>query len=179
MPGVRLGVMRLLLALAGLALAAIGCGDDPTFRIQRADCQGRPGSETDLTEEPDYTANYLYRFRNRDGCEVRLDVMMYRKPGSDHHCAPWPPEIVLVNPVDVPFTAEPRIYVRDPDGTWAAPSLPFGFDPNVALPSGARDTGYESDAGRLFVVPDDDRFVYVVQDDRAERWPQEKNIGCS
>jgi hypothetical protein len=147
------------------------------------------GSETDLSREPPYSANYLYRFRNAQGCQVRLDVMMYRKPGPDHHCAPWPPEIVLVNPVGVPFgptstTLEPtyigaRIYVRDPDGTWRDPSLPMGFDPNVTLPSDARDTGYFSDAGRLFVVAKEDRFVYVVTETVTERWPREKLTGCA
>ena len=93
-----------------------------------------------------------------------------------------------MNPVGIPFaptstTLEPtyigaRIYVRDPDGTWRAPSLPRGFDPNVTLPGDARDTGYVSDAGRLFIVAQDDRFVYVVTETATERWPREKLTGC-
>jgi hypothetical protein len=158
-----------------------GTGHDPG-------CLPAPGSETDLAKEPGYTANYLYRFRDGQGCQVRLDVMMYRNPGPDHHCAPWPPEIVLVNPVGISFaptstTLQPtyidaRIYVRDPDGTWKDSSLPMGFDSNVSLPGDARDTGYVSDAGRLFVVPHDDRFVYVVTKTGTERWPREKLTGC-
>ena len=54
----------------------------------------------------------------------------------------------------------------------------MGFDPNVTLPSDARDTGYVSDAGRLFVVAQDDRFVYVVTETATERWPREKLTGC-
>ena len=171
------------------AAPAVETSSSPTRGTgQDSGCRPAPGSETDLAKEPGYTANYLYRFRNGQGCQVRLDVMMYRKPGPDHHCAPWPPEIVLVNPVGIPFaptstTLEPsyigaRIYVRDPDGTWRAPSLPMGFDPNVTLPSDARDTGYVSDAGRLFVVAQDDRFVYVVTETATERWPREKLTGC-
>lgn len=125
-------------------------------------------SENDLSQEPPYTANYLYRFKDADGCEVRLDVMMLRRPGPDHHCAGWPDEIVFEN----------RIYVRDPDGTWREPSLPHGFAADVARPAAAHDTGYVSDAGRLFVDPADNRWIYIETSGKTERWPLEKQTGC-
>jgi hypothetical protein len=53
------------------------------------------------------------------------------------------------------------------------------FDPDAKLPADAADTGYRSEAGELWVVPDGD--AYLVAPDRTERWPRstDQQLGCA
>ena len=91
------------------------------FAPQDPPCPAKPGSETDLSLEPPYSATYLTRWRNPDGCEVRLDVLMWLEPRPDDHCGAMPPEIVMDVPLGTPSDGAYRIYVRDDAGTLRRP----------------------------------------------------------
>lgn len=160
-------LLLLALALGGCAEARVeSAAPTTTTAAAPPKCEA---PEHDLAQEPPYTATYLHRFRDAAGCEIRLDVMMLRRPGPDHHCAGWPEEIVY----------REHIYVRDLSGAWAEPTLPQGYAAEATPPASAVDTGYVSDAGRLLVDPNDDRWVYVRAGAVTERWPVEKKVGCS
>src|SRR5207247_940796 len=102
------------LLVSGEDDTAWGCGYTTKWSAETAEewrsafapddprCPAPAGSESDLSLEPSYSANYLKRWRNRDGCEVRLDVLMWREPGADAHCGAMPPEIVMGVPLGTP-----------------------------------------------------------------------------
>ncbi len=82
---------------------------------------------------------------------------------------------------------EMRQYIRDPGG-----SVPIGeeggpivtsgqgFDPDAKLPASARFSGYDRGEARLWIAADSRKFVYLVFDDRVERWPRVPvPIGCA
>ena len=53
-----------------------------------------------------------------------------------------------------------RSYIRDPQGLLGDQ---FGsLDTNAILPTGAISTGFHHGLWKLWVVPSDDRFVYLV-----------------
>lgn len=142
---------------------------------------GSPGSETDLEDEPDYSADYLHRWTRVDGCDVRLDVLMTRRPPADFHCAGWPPDIVMGTPLGArtPDTA-PRIYVRDPEGYFGDVELQRGFATLEGPPASAADTGYRQGDVALWMDPADDGFIYLVGPRETERWPKEtERRGCA
>lgn len=145
-----------------------------------AECEGALGSEVDLSAEPTYDANYLHRWHNSAGCPVRLDVLMLRAPGSDHHCAPWPPELVTGVPLGTSHAEGPaRIYVRSADESWVDPRVTDEFSADAVLPQAAVDTGYHRDGQHLWVLPDDDSYIFLVSEDRTERWPLSAERGCA
>jgi hypothetical protein len=163
-------------ALAGALLA--GCGGVQSDSVPAA-CEARPGSETDLSAEPDYAADYLYRWHDEDGCPVRLDVLMLREPGPDFHCAPWPPEVVIGSPLGASQAASSaRIYVGSDDPAWWDPSVEAGYAEDAALPVGAVDTGYRREGTALWTDPGDESAVYLVSDEGVERWPLSAGMGC-
>lgn len=135
------------------------------------ECESRAGSVTDLDSEAPYSADYLHRWHTPDGCLVRLDVVMLRAPGSDFHCAPWPPEIVL--------GAEGRNYVGSADPEWWHESIQDGFSADAELPDGAVDSGFRRERTELWITPDDDSAVYLVgPEGNVERWPRMAGVGC-
>jgi hypothetical protein len=57
----------------------------------------------------------------------------------------------------------------------------MGFQPDVALPPSATDTGFRQGASELWMVPGDDAFVFIRshEDGRVEAWPRDRSpIGC-
>lgn len=152
----------------------------PTTTTAAPRC-GEPGTETDLAAEPSYSANYLRRWRNAEGCDVRFDVLMTRRPGPDFHCSGWPPDLVMGTPLGTRTSESPaRTYVRDPGGSFGDPALQAGFAADVDPPATAIDTGYRQNGTALWVDPDDDTFIYLVSSDGTERWPRDtQSRGCA
>ena len=53
------------------------------------------------------------------------------------------------------------------------------FDPDATFPADAVDTGYRSEVTELWVVPDDDTSIYLVEADHVERWPRAEPPLCA
>lgn len=73
-----------------------------------------------------------------------------------------------------------HMYVRDPHGVLADKTL-AKYDADASLPEAAEDTGYSSEDGELWLVPDDKNPVaYLVSDDKhVEAWPRTQHLlGC-
>ncbi len=90
-------------------------------------------------------------------------------------------DVVLLHlgwPLGTPQPGGPaRQYIRDPSGKIVTGSGPFTA--NAEPPDSARSSGYRRGEAELWVGPDAEEFVYVVFDDRAERWPRMADpIGC-
>lgn len=169
-----------LLAGCGTDAEQLAAGDAPASTSTTTPC-GVPGSETDLADEPGYFGDYLYRWTMVDGCAVRLDVLMTRRPPADFHCSGWPPDVVMGTPLGA-RTSEttPRVYVRDPDGYFGDADLQQGFAALDGPPAPAVDTGYRQEGLALWMDPADDRFIYLVAPDGTERWPKEtESRGCA
>jgi len=136
---------------------------------ERNACTGPAGSITDLTAEPAYSATYLQRW-SVDGCPVRLDVLMSRDSG----CGPT--DMVMGSPLGaVAEGGSARIYVRG--DTSALGGGATGFQPNATLPPSATDTGFRQGVKELWVVPNDDAFVFIRSSDngRIEAWPLDRS----
>ncbi|MDQ4025286.1 MAG: hypothetical protein M3217_07330 [Actinomycetota bacterium] len=129
---------------------------------------------TDLSQEPDYTADYLGRWGTADGCDVRLDVVMTRRGG----CYGGETADLLMG---WPFGSssedgDARTYVRDPDNVFGDAATSAGFREDSGLPPDARDTLLRQyGSPQLWLVPGDDSFVYLVYQDRTERWPLDES----
>ena len=68
-----------------------------------------------------------------------------------------------------------RSYIRDPQGLLGHQ---FGtLNTHARLPTGAVSTGFQHGQWKLWVVPSDDWFVYLVGNDHVERWPS-GGAGC-
>ncbi len=125
------------------------------------------GADLDVAHEPP-----LWRQPNnatwfRTGCVVRIDVITDR-PGPDH-CGWGTARVIIVGqPLGSRFTTDPIQYVRDPANAFGS-GLDAGYDGNATLPERAVDTGYRTDTEQLWIVPGDDRFIYLVagRSDRA------------
>ena len=140
-----------------------------------------PGSETDLTEEAEYSASYLRRWTNADGCPVRLDIVMTR-PWPDHCGGGDVADIVIGWPLGSSHDDRRpyRIFVRDPQNVLGDPQVSAAFDDDGELPADAVDTGYRQAEAELWMRPNDDAFVYLVFADRVERWPGDaRPSGCA
>jgi hypothetical protein len=69
-----------------------------------------------------------------------------------------------------------RSFLRDPKGLL----LEFAkgkLETDAELPTGATSTGYHHGEWELWIIPSDDRSVYLVSSDRVERWPS-GGAGC-
>jgi hypothetical protein len=92
----------------------------------------------------------------------------------------WP----LGTKVPGAFMSDPktRMFVRlSTTGDLPASHFASTFDGSAALPANARDTGYHRNGWHLWVV---DRAiewaVWLVHDDRVERWPAAtESIACA
>lgn len=88
-------------------------------------------------------------------------------------------------PVGEPATfksGEFRQYVRDPGGHlrgWGP--IAGSFDPDAPLPADAGYSGYHRGAWQLWISESQAaRYVYLVSDERAERWPRFRGrIACA
>jgi len=78
----------------------------------------------------------------------------------------WPPGTVAS------YATGARLYIRDPHGAVAA-SYREGLVLHASLPADARPTGHRHGSIQIYVSPSDqDRAIYVVGADGAERWPR-------
>jgi hypothetical protein len=145
----------------------------PATIVPDEEC-GAPGSVSDLSLEPGYTAGQrLERWTTSQGCDVRLDVLMTRQ--GPEHCG-WQraTDILLGDPLGASHMHGPaRVYVRDPENVVGDPAVARAFEEDADLPIGARDTGYRQDGVELWMDPTDDSFVYLVSEHTVERWPQD------
>ena len=136
-------------------------------------CPRPAGSITDLAAEPAYSATYLHRW-SVDGCSVRLDVLMSRDGG----CGPT--DMVMGSPLGaIAEAGNARIYVRG-DTTLLGGGA-AGFQPDAPLPPSAIDTGFRQDVKELWMVPNDDAYVFIRSSDngRVEAWSLDRSpIGC-
>lgn len=142
---------------------------------------GKPGSATDVDREPRYSANYLHRWLNAEGCPVRLDIIMTRR--GPNACGGmrvadvlmgWPLGSSHQNPHPA------RIFVRDPHNVLGDVRISDAFDGNAEVPDDALDTGYRQGDAELWMRPGDDAFIYLVYGDRVERWPHDATpTGCA
>ncbi|HEV2755777.1 MAG TPA: hypothetical protein VG318_08380 [Actinomycetota bacterium] len=132
---------------------------------------------TDVSQEPDYSADYLQRWQTADGCDVRLDVAMTRTGGcyGDETA-----DLLLGWPLGSSSEDDARIYVRDPRNRFGDAATSAAFREDTALPPDARDTWLRQHGStQLWMVPGDDAFVYLVYPDDTERWPlDESPPGC-
>ena len=125
-----------------------------------------------LTREPGLAGEWYDRdnrpIPNGEGSEpLVLDV----DPGEESHCG-W--GHILFMDLSWPLGSTPgengelRQYVRDPDGGFE------GVEPYVAdaqLPPDAYDTGWHRGDWHLWISPSQiDDYIYVVNEDRVERW---------
>jgi hypothetical protein len=182
-------VIRTLAIALALGIVAAACGSEQQTAPPReaepnhegshtAEC-GTPGSETDLTAEPRYGANYLHRWTNADGCPVRLDIVMTRR-GTDACGGPNVADILMGWPLGSSHSHRPyRIFLRDPHEVFGNPHVSGAFDDDAERPADAVDTGYRQNGAELWMRPNDDGFVYLVFADRVEQWPRATPPGCA
>lgn len=75
-------------------------------------------------------------------------------------------------------SADRKVYARDPEGVLSSGMLTSTYDGDVAMPAGARSTGYHLDDWELWLTDDMSR-VYVRTSDGVEAWPAMKqHMGC-
>jgi len=78
----------------------------------------------------------------------------------------WPPGTVAS------YASGAHLYIRDPHGV-VATSYRDGLVLHATLPPDARPTGHRHGALQIYVSPSDqDRAIYVMGADGAERWPR-------
>jgi hypothetical protein len=161
-------------ALWSLVLFGVvsGCGSNegPTGTV----CTGEAGGVADLSAEPNYSATYLHRWALA-GCLVRLDVLMTRTSGC------LPEDMVMGSPLGTStVNGAGRIYVRGETTQFGGGAS--GYLPNTSLPGEATDTGYRQGARELWMLPDNDTFVFVryTDDGHVEAWPRDTApAGCA
>lgn len=142
---------------------------------------GKPGSATDLNREPSYSANYLHRWTTAKGCPVRLDVIMTRR-GPDACGGANVADILMGWPVGSSHQKPHpyRIFVRDPHNVFGDSRISRAFEEDTELPSDAVDTGYRQGGMELWMRRHDDAFIYLVDEDKVERWPNDDTPpGCA
>lgn len=141
---------------------------------------GESGSQTDLTREPGYSADYLHRFTNEDGCEVRLDVIMKRE-GENACGGPSVADVLMGWPLGGTHSHRPfRIFVKDPNNVFGDEATSQAYDPNATLPEDAVRTAYSIDGASMWMRPWNSSFIYLMHaPDEIERWPRDPSPpGC-
>ena len=177
--------MRKLLLVMALILSACaapaptapdGASGEPASAPGPVICAGREGSPIDVATEPGWRAFADYRTWTtaEDGCVLRIDVIGDR-PGPAHCRFDAARVIVTGRPVGARYTnsQDATEYVRDPDDVQGDAATAAGFDPDAKLPDDAVDTEFRQDGTELWVDPDDPSAIYLVGDDRVERWPRD------
>ena len=152
--------------IAAAALAVLGW---------RSDVMGmRSGTPfTSVAAAFDLPPSYPGYVWTRDGNKVsEFELVTAAGPG---HCGwesatyltiGWPPPTVSSNATGA------HLYIRDPRGVVNS-SYRDGLVLHATLPSDARPTGHRHGAIEIYVSPSDqDRAIYVVAPDGAERWPR-------
>lgn len=178
-------IRSLALALAlGVLAPACGSGrqtqeasrEDPANPASISEECGKPGSATDLNEEPRYSATYLHRWTTSEDCAVRLDIIMTRR-GPDACGGAKVADILIGWPLGSSHDEHRpyRIFIRDPENVFGDSETAAGFDADGERPADAVDTGYRQEGAELWMRPDDDAFLYLVYADRVERWPHDPN----
>lgn len=159
------------------AAMLVSCTAEPMPSACRAPS---PGSITDLAREPDYSdGGSLERWRTADGCPVRLDVVMTRT--GPEHCGfqsvrdivtTWPPGSVP----EAPGRGDVRIFLNDAERVIAGNTKKA--ERIDRLPDEAQFTRLVSPDAAMWYVPSDHTAIYLVSDDRVERWPA-GSYGCA
>ena len=85
----------------------------------------------------------------------------------------WPPGSVL-RVTDDPGSI--RVFVRDPQETYDLDRGGFSLD--AALPADATSTSFTRDGWKLWTSVEEDLYVFLVSEDRVERWPEGDRPGC-
>ena len=165
-----------LTVLLVTSMTTSSCGGDrssPAVDESLRACEAESGAATDIASEPHAWRFPEYRdWGDRHGCLVRIDVLTDRSGPA--HCGYESARVIVAGaPIGTPFTepADSVQYVRDPDGAFGVPRLTVGLQLDTVLPAEAVDTGFRQAETELWVVPDDPRFIYLKNGNRAERWP--------
>lgn len=129
---------------------------------------------TDTAAEPNYAADYLYRWQTYDGCNVRLDYAMTRKGA----CYEGVDDVLIGWPLGTKHSHHDyRNYLRDP-GLVSGVETAKDFDRDTTVPDEAMDSGLRQAGRELWMVPGQDDFIWLVGGDHAERWPQ-GSVACA
>jgi hypothetical protein len=123
---------------------------------------------TDVAQEPAYSADYVHRWRTHDGCDVRLDFAMTRRGG----CFEGVDDILIGWPLGTTHSHHDyRIYLRDP-GHLSGEESGDGLQLDATLPGAAMNMGLRQENNELWLIPGDDEFIWLMNEDSIERWPQ-------
>ena len=68
------------------------------------------------------------------------------------------------------------MFVRDPQETYDFDR--GGSSSEAALPADAKSTGFSRDGWELWTSVEEDLAVFLVSEDRVERWPEGDRPGC-
>jgi hypothetical protein len=112
----------------------------------------------------------LTDWRDAGGRRLRTDVI--NSLAGPAHCG-WQRTVFLsLGPDRAQYIRDPRHELED--------ETVMSFDPDVALPDDATDTGFHTDRWHMFTIPSG-RAVYMRTADGAyERWPRAREpIGCA
>ena len=88
----------------------------------------------------------------------------------------WPPGSVFHAGDDSSETSITRVYVRDPNDVFDYDA--GGFSSDAGLPYDAQSTGFKRGSWELWTSESSDGHIFLVSDDRVERWPRSETIGC-
>ncbi len=133
-------------------------------------------ADQQVSSEPDWRQYADYRTWTRDGCLVRIDVLADR-PGPDHCDYGSVRVIITGDPMGERYTndGDDIEYVRDPRNRMG---LADALDLDSTLPDTAMETGYRSEGEAIWLDPLDPLSLYLVTDDRVEKWPRVDSVLC-
>jgi hypothetical protein len=168
--------MFLPLAL-GAILLSVGCGEAEQSAARTNECVDLHGRPADVSQEPDYDAEWVHRWSYEDGCHVRKDVIMTRE--GDGSCGDGQASEIVLGAKEDKHMRDIKIYQRDPENIYNDTQVSEAFDASVQLPDAAIDTGYQQGDRRLWLVPEVPEFIYVQLADAVEKWPHDPTPpGC-
>ncbi len=73
---------------------------------------------------------------------------------------------------------ESRTYVRDPEEVLPPEIFEAPYDPRGALDDDVRFTGYQTERFTIWIGPDSDQYIYLVDGPRVEAWPRVLDFDC-
>jgi hypothetical protein len=165
----------------GLLFLGAGCGGADEYLDSSSKTCRAHGRITDLSLEPRLSADYLHRWATTDGCAVRLDVLMTRQ-GEDSCGGEEVADILMGQPLGTSTSeSKSQTFIRDPQQILTNRETSQAFDADAQLPAAAEDTGFHQDGLELWMRPRDHSFVYLVNEDGVEAWPQATGqiAGCA